>query len=677
MRIPPVAPKRAKRYRKHGRTWVDAYSSLENSKNPKVLKYLKDENLFAAKYFKKRSALIRSLNANLLQYTAEDDVSVPVFKNGYWYWSQIQKGQQYRVLLRSKTRSVKRVKAYFDMNSEARGQKYYELGDIEVSPDGQRLAYTVDTRGFREYQLFVRDLESMKDSKCLAERVSSVAWSQLSNTLLYVVDDSAKRPYRAYRLQLGSARAAELVWEERDERFRLSASLSADEETLYLHSSSHTSSELRYLPARSPEVEPKLFLPRRVGVEYQAELHKGEWLVWTNDCGPNARLAVVRQNPKTYSWRHLKDLLPSRQSLPLESFQLFAGFCVVSHRKAGLPGLTAYRVGDFKKLGSYVSQDPSYSLDLGSNPDFWATTLQLRYSSPRRPLAIQSWNPLKNTLKTLKRSRLKRQPLASRYALERSWVRSHDGVRVPVTLFYRKSKSMHPRPVYLYGYGAYGYPLDAAFSASRMVLADRGFVVALAHVRGGGELGKAWHNGGRMKNKKNTFLDFVEVAGHLSKREDVDANRIVIEGGSAGGLLMGSVVNHSPQRWAGVLAQVPFVDVVHTMLNPSLPLTVGEYEEWGNPNRKGEFEWIWSYSPYNQLTEQKIPKMLVKTSLHDSQVMYWEPAKYVAKLRETQAGAPQLLFQCNMSAGHGGASGRYDALKERASELSFILGCVE
>jgi oligopeptidase B len=236
---------------------------------------------------------------------------------------------------------------------------------------------------------------------------------------------------------------------------------------------------------------------------------------------------------------------------------------------------------------------------------------------------------------------------------------------------------MHPRPVYLYGYGAYGYPLDAAFSASRMVLADRGFVVALAHVRGGGELGKAWHNGGRMKNKKNTFLDFVEVAGHLSKREDVDANRIVIEGGSAGGLLMGSVVNHSPQRWAGVLAQVPFVDVVHTMLNPSLPLTVGEYEEWGNPNRKGEFEWIWSYSPYNQLTEQKIPKMLVKTSLHDSQVMYWEPAKYVAKLRETQAGAPQLLFQCNMSAGHGGASGRYDALKERASELSFILGCVE
>ena len=671
---PPIARKVPKTDVVHGDVRQDDYHWLREKDDPEVTAYLTAENAYTDAVMKPTAAFQESLYAEMLARIKEDDQTVPYRLRGYFYYSRTEKGKQYSIHCRQHSPDAPEH-ITLDLNVLAEGRAFIDLGTAAVSDDGRRLAYTTDVTGFREYTLHVKDLETGALLPDRVEKVSAVVWAADGETLFYVTEDQAKRPYRLHRHRLGAA-GADLLHEEPDALFRFHVGRSRSRAYLFLVSGSFTSTEVRYLPAAEPGGTWRMLLPREKDHEYQVDHGVGPdgeiFFIRTNRGGlRNFRLvAAPVADPHPDRWR---ELIAHRPDVMLEDVDVFARRYVVHEREDGLIRL---RVTD-AVTGAYHHvqfPEPTYDLSGDANAEFETDTYRLRYQSLVTPASVFDYDIAGRRLLLLKQAEVLGGYDPARYTSERIHATAADGTRIPISLVRRaEARRDGSSPMLLAGYGAYGYPYPAGFSANRLSLLDRGMSVAIAHVRGGGELGKRWHDEGRMMNKRNTFTDFVAAADFLAASGYTRADRLVIEGGSAGGLLIGAVLNLRPDCCAAAVLRVPFVDVINTMLDESLPLTVGEFEEWGNPKIREQYEYMKSYCPYTNLDARRYPALLVKTSLNDSQVMYWEPAKYVARLRALGSAAVPPVFKINMDAGHGGASGRYDYLREIAFDYAFIL----
>jgi oligopeptidase B len=669
---PPMAKKVAKVDTLHGEKLVDEYYWMRDRKNPEVKAYLETENAYADAFMKPTEALQAKLYEEMLGRIKETDLSVPYRQAGYFYYSRTEKGKQYPIYCRKKGSLDATEQVMLDLNEMAKGERFMAVGDIEVSDDGNLLGYTTDNVGFREYRLHVRDLSTGKDFPETVEKVSSVAWASDNKTLFYTVDDAAKRPYRLYRHSLGTdPKNDALVYEEKDEMYRVNVHRSRSQKVLFLASGSHTADEWRYLPADKPSGAWTLIAPREKEHEYAVD-HRGDlFYIRSNKGCRNFRVVTAPvASPGPEGW---KELLPCRPSVMVSGLNVFAGHAVVSEREDGLPRI---RIIDLASNAQHRVElpEPVYAVGPQNNAEFDTKLFRFGYQSFTTPPSVYDYDMATKERKLLKRTEVLGGYDPDKYQSERRYATATDGARIPISLVYKKGFVADGKaPLWLNGYGSYGSPSFATFNSNRFSLLDRGFVFAIAHIRGGGEMGKPWHDQGKMMSKKNTFTDFIAVAEKLIADKYTSKERLVIEGGSAGGLLMGAVTNMRPDLPRIVVTRVPFVDVINTMLDESLPLTVGEFEEWGNPKKKEEYDYIKSYSPYDNLAAKPYPTILVKTSFDDSQVMYWEPAKYVAKLRTLKTDSNPLVFKINMAGGHGGSSGRYDRLKELAFDYAFVL----
>ena len=688
---PPVARRVPAPTVIHGHTLVDDYAWMRDKASPELIDYLNAENAYTDLLMEPTKDLQAELYAEMLSHIKETDESVPYPDRGWLYWTRTIEGSQYPIYCRrAATTPPGPEQGLMDVNKLAEGQTYMSLGGLAVSPDGNLLAYSTDNTGFRQYTLRIRDLRTGHDLPDTAERTGSITWAADSATLFYTTEDEVtKRHDRLYRHVVGTAEHI-LVFEEKDERFNLGVGQTRDHKYILLEAGSHTTSECRFLPAATPTSEFSLIAPRVDDQEYSVDHRDGLFYIRTNDITKNFRLIVAPvAKPGRESWR---EVFCGADDIPLEDFDLFQTFCVLSERKAGLPTLAVYPLTgnparDFAldDPAQIEFPEPAYTASAHNNREFDSTHFRYSYQSLVSPPSVYDYSVATGLSTLLKQQEVPGDFDSADYASERLWIPAADKVMIPVSLVYRRNMFHNRRatdngqsqnPLYVYGYGSYGYALPVGFSATRLTLLDRGFIVAYAHIRGGGELGDKWHDAGKMRAKQNTFTDFITVVETLLREGYGARDRVAIEGGSAGGLLMGAVVNQRPELFHAVISHVPFVDVMNTMLDASLPLTVAEYEEWGNPNEPDDFAYMHSYSPYENLDKMNpdaVPAMLVKTSLNDSQVMYWEPAKYVAKLRTIKKNTTPLLLHINMEAGHGGASGRYDYLKEIAFDHAFLL----
>jgi len=673
--LPPSPKRRPETHIRHGERLVDEYAWLREKSDPAVLAYLEAENRYAASVLSPTEALQERLYQEMLGRIKETDLSVPVRRGDYWYYSRTEEGKQYQVhCRRNGSMTAEPEEVLLDLNLLAEGKPFLALGDFAVSDDATLLAYSLDETGYRQYTLRVLDLSAQRDLGIQRERVTSVSWAADGRSLFYVVEDpDTKRSHQLWRLALGGE-ADVLVTEEADEAFSLSISRTRSREWLVLQRGSHTTSDAEVLPAREPTGAWRPLLPRVAEVEYDVEHHGNDFYLRINDTGRNFRL--VRAPMHDVRTETLVEVIPHRHAVMLEGHDCFAEHVVTSEREGGVTQLAVHRLSDGAQH-RIAFPEPVFEAYVHANPEWKLTSIRIGYQSLVTPASVYDYD-----LDSRERILLKQQEVvggydAARFVSERLEAVAEDGTRVPISLVRLATLAMDgTAPCLLHGYGAYGYPYPVTFSSGRLSLLERGVVVAFAHVRGGGELGKSWHDAGRMAQKMNSFTDFIAAADHLVGSGRVARDRLAIEGGSAGGLLMGAVVNLAPARFAAVLSQVPFVDVLNTMSDPTLPLTVGEYEEWGNPNVPEEYAWMRAYCPYTNLRATPYPAMLVRTSLNDSQVMYWEPAKYVARLRTRTTSAAPLLFITNLGAGHGGASGRYDRLREIATDYAFLLSAL-
>ncbi|MGB5811461.1 MAG: S9 family peptidase [Polyangiales bacterium] len=666
----PVADVRPHTVTLHGDTRIDNYHWLRDKGGADVTAYLEEENNYAIAAMKGTEPLQAALYDEIVARIQETDQSAPYRKGDFEYYHRTLEGKQYRVFCRRAPGQPDTEVILLDMNALAEDRAFLGLGVYQVSPDGRYLAYSLDETGFRDYTLQIKNLETDEVLPERIEKVKSFAWASDNRTFFYTVDDDTKRAYRVFRHAIGARHADALMFEEGDERFRVAVWRSRSGEYLFLGSFSHTTSEIRVLNASQPDGAWALVAQREQGHEYDIS-HRGDvFLIRTNDQGRNFRVVEAPvSSPGRTSWREVE---AHRDDVMVEALDAFQSCYVLSERQDGLPTMRVLGLGP--RDHRIAIEEAVYSMHAGINAEFASDTFRFRYESLTTPDSVFEYEP-----HTRQRTRVKQVEVlgdydASAYESARTWATATDGTRIPVSLVFKKGT---PRdgtsPLLLAGYGSYGYPYPTGFSHARVSLLDRGVTYAIAHVRGGGELGKPWHDQGRMEDKQNTFTDFIAVAEHLIAEQYTSADRLAIMGGSAGGLLMGAVANMRPDLFGVVVSLVPFVDVLNTMLDDSLPLTVGEYEEWGNPNERDAYFRIKAYCPYSNVGRHDYPTMLIQTSLNDSQVMYWEPAKYVAKLRAHKTDGNPLLFRTNMEAGHGGASGRYDHLKETAFEYAFIL----
>jgi oligopeptidase B len=668
---PPAAKVVRQTREVHGELRLDDYAWLRDKGDPDVRAYLEAENAFTDAVMKPTEPLQEALYAEMLGRIQETDRDVPYRLGGFFYYSRTEQGKQYPIYCRKKGSLEAEEEVTLDVNRLAEGKPFMSLGAYRVSDDAQLLAYSTDETGFRQYTLFVKDLRTGEVVEAVAEKVGSAAWAADDRTIFYTVEEeSTKRQYRLYRHRVGEA-AHELLYEEEDAAFSVGVYRTRSRLYLVLGISSLTTSEARFLPAAEPRGEWRLVAPRVPEQEYDVEHHGEVFYVRVNDAGRNFRLVKAPvASPGRESWSEVR---PHRSDVMLEGVECFRDHLVLLEREGGLPqvSVTDLRTGAEHRL---AFPEAAYSAWPEANPEFDTRAFRYSYQSLVTPPSVLDYD-----METRATTLLKEQPVLggydrTRYESERVSATAPDGVKVPLSIVYRRGLARDGRaPIFLSGYGAYGFPLPVAFSSNRVSLLDRGVVVALAHVRGGGEMGKAWHDDGRMMKKRNTFTDFIAAAEFLLAERYGSRDRLVVEGGSAGGLLMGAVVNLRPDLFRAVVSKVPFVDVINTMLDETLPLTVGEFEEWGNPKEKAAYDYVKSYCPYTNLERKAYPAILVKTSFNDSQVMYWEPAKYVAKLRTLKTDANPLLLKTNMAAGHGGASGRYDHLREVAFDYAFVL----
>jgi oligopeptidase B len=675
---PPTARRQQTVNTFHGHRLTDDYAWLREKTSPEVIAFLEQENAYTRAVMKPTEELQVKLYDEMLSHIKETDISVPFRDRDYFYYSRTEQGAQYPIYCRKHGSLEREEEVILDMNQLAAGEAFMALGALTVSDDGNLLAYSTDTTGFRQYTLHIKDLRTGEVLADQAQRVGSVVWTADNRTLFYTVEDEeTKRQFQLYRHVVSEPQDKDaLLYEEADERFNVGAGRTRDGKYIVLESASHTASEEQFLPAADPQGLWTLIEPRRENIEYSSDHREGLWYIRVNDTARTFRLVTAPvATPGRANWR---ELIAHREDVMLEELELFQSFAVLVERSNGLPHL---QVRFFDNHGSFTGSspeiafpEPTYSAHPHVNREFVTDTFRYGYQSLVSPTSIYEYNVVTGQSTLLKELEVPGGFDRSLYRSERLFATAPDGTRIPVSIVYRKDKKGNgANPLYIYGYGSYGYSLPVGFNSNRLSLLDRGFVLAYAHIRGGGDMGKPWHDAGRLMNKMNTFTDFIAITEYLVAEGYGDPGRVAMEGGSAGGLLMGAVANLRPDLYRAVLSHVPFVDVMNTMLDPTLPLTIGEYEEWGDPNQPDAFAYMLQYSPYDNLGRKAYPAMLVKTSLHDSQVMYWEPAKYVAKLRTLKTDEKLLLLETNMSAGHGGASGRYDYLKEIALDYAFLL----
>jgi oligopeptidase B len=682
---PPLALREPVEHVIHSDRRVDHYAWLRDKKDPRVISYLEAENSYADAFLKSTEAFQARLYQEMLGRILQTDLSVPYTLRGFEYYTRTVEGQQYSIYCRKSVLDPSEH-VLLDLNLLAEGHSFLGLGIFEVSDDNSLLAFATDTTGFRQYTLQIKNLQDSSLLPLRVERVTSAAWASDNRSLCYVVEDeTTKRSHQLYLHVIGSNGPDTLLYEEKDERFRIDVERSRSGAYIFLVANSHTTSEVRYLRADSPSLPFALIHERQDDHEYYVDHHPGSsadpaggvFFIRTNDAGRTFRLMTAPAiDPIRSRWH---EVVPNRPGVMLSGVAAFRSHLVLVEREEGLPhlrilDLTREAASALAASTRITFAEPAYNSALGANPEFDTTFVRFTYESFITPRSVFDLD-----VRSGDRILRKQQPVLggynpSLYASERLHVIASDGTKIPVSVVYRHDS---PRdgsaPLLLYGYGSYGLSMPVSFSSNRFSLLDRGLIFAIAHVRGGGELGKPWHDAGRMHRKMNTFTDFIACAEDLIALGFAARNKLIIEGGSAGGLLMGAVSNLRPDLFRAVVSHVPFVDVLNTMLDSTLPLTIGEYEEWGNPQRAEDYLYMKSYCPYTRLERKGYPAMLVKTGLNDSQVMYWEPAKYVAKLRTLKTDGNVLLLKTNLGAGHGGASGRYDYLNEIAFDYAFVL----
>ena len=657
----------------HGETRVDEYSWLRDREDPETLAYLQAENRYTQAVMRHTEELQEQLYQELRGRIKETDLSVPEQVDDWLYYARTEAGGQYPIYCRRRLATEWDESVLLDQNPLAVGHSYFRLGAFEVSPDHRFLAYSIDTCGSESYTLYLKDLCTGELlSETLTNTAPAVAWANDSQTLFYIVLDDARRPCRLYRHRLGSNPADDaLVYHEADESFFLDVGRTRSRQLIQLDINSHSTSEVRFVSADRPEDPFRVLEARRPGVEYNVSHHGDRFFITTNDEAPNFRLVSAPvADPSRANWT---TILPHRSAVKLDNTDAFRDHLVVYQRVGGLRQI---RILDLNGEGDHLVPfpEPVYSAHPHDNLEFDTTVLRFSYTSLVTPSSVVDYDMASRTWTVRKQTEVLGGYDASCYRSERLFAEAPDGAMVPVSLVYRLPLELDgSRPLLLNGYGAYGVTYEPGFSSHALSLLDRGFVVAIAHVRGGEEMGRAWYEGGKLLQKRNSFTDFIAAAEHLIAAGYTSPDGLVISGGSAGGLLMGAVTNLRPDLFRAVLAEVPFVDVVNTMLDASLPLTVIEYDEWGNPADPEFYHYMRSYSPYDNVEAKDYPNILITAGLNDPRVAYWEPAKWAARLRARKTDQNRLLLRTNMGAGHGGASGRYDYLREVAFKWAFVL----
>jgi len=668
---PPVAKRVEHREVRHGETVIDNYFWLREKSNPDVIHYLEAENTYTEALTKDLKPFQEALYAEMLGHIKQTDLTVPERRGDFFYYTRTEEGKQYPVHCRKKgADGLEQV--LLDLNALADGRKFVGLGAFEVSDDQNLLAYTTDYVGFRQYDLHVKDLRTGEVLTDTLPRVDSVHWAADNRTLFLTTEDAVtKRADHLWRHALGD-KTFEPVYEEKDELYRIRLVKTRDKRYLMLEITSTDTNEVRYLRANEPQADFAVFLPREKKHRYEVDHREGLFYIRTNKDAKNFQIVTAPESD--VSPKNWKVFVPHSDDVLVEGVDLFRGFAVAIEKTQALNRIRIY---DFQSATwkTIPFSEPVYAAFPGGTPDYDSTTYRYNYQSFITPPSVFDYDTQSGKSTLMKQQEVLGGYDPSQYASERQWATARDGVKVPLSIVYKKGFQRDGKgPLFLYGYGSYGLGMSATFSSSRLALLDRGMAFVIAHIRGGDEMGERWHEDGMLMKKKNTFFDFIDSAEYLIKENWTSKDRLVIEGGSAGGLLMGGVVNMRPDLFHAVHAAVPFVDVMNTMMDASLPLTVGEYLEWGNPNEKAAYDYMRSYSPYDNLEKRAYPAMLVTTSLNDSQVMYWEPAKYVARLRTLKTDSHPLLLKTKMDpAGHGGASGRYDRLKDQAFEYAWLL----
>ena len=672
---PPAAKRIPKELVMHGHSRVDEYYWLNQRQDPEVVAYLQAENAYTDAVMRPQAALREALYKEMVGRMKQDDTSVPHRDNDYWYYTRYEKGKEYPVHCRRRKNMRGAEQVLLDGNRMAAGHRYFHIGDYAVSPDNETLAYSVDTVSRRQYRIRFRSLRTGKEyAEEIKMAAGRMAWAADSRTLFYpVIDPETLRSCQVRRHALGTPAGTDAtIYEEKDETFDVRIGLSRSRRFLLLGSHSTLSDEYRILDASRPEGEFRVFQERVRGLEYRIDHLDGRFVILTNDNAVNFKLMEAGEDKTGRdSWT---ERVAHRPDVLLERFELFAGHLVLSERRAGLTQLRVLPKGD--RQGYTIDfPEPAYTVHLFFTAEPDTRRMRFQYTSLTTPPSVYEFDMESRERKLLKSQEVLGGYQPELYASERLMAPGYDGTRVPISLVYRKDTARGAAtPLLLYGYGSYGASMDPAFNPVRLSLLDRGFIFAIAHVRGGQELGRSWYDDGKLFKKMNTFTDFISCAEFLVRRGYTSPAKLFASGGSAGGLLMGAVANLRPDLFRGIVAAVPFVDVVTTMLDSTIPLTTSEYDEWGDPNGAGYYDYMLSYSPYDNVRAKDYPALLVTTGLHDSQVQYFEPAKWVARLRALKTDDNVLLLRTNMEAGHGGASGRFRRLEEVAFEYAFLLG---
>ncbi len=671
----PKAKKIDKILEIHGDRRNDEFYWMNQRDNPEVVKYLEEENAYCDFVMKDTEAFQELLYEEMKSRYKKDDSSLPYFFNGYWYIVRFEEGKEYPIFCRKKETLANTEEIILDVNELAKGEQFFEVGSVAVSPDNKMVSFSTDNVGRRIYSINFKNLETGEifGDKIL-NTTGKAVWANDNTHIFYIRKDKNLRAFQVYRHSLGKSSDEDvLVFHEEDEAFDVNVFKTKSLQYIFIASSSTVSDEHRFIPSDNVFAEWKTVQPRQDELEYSIEHYADEFYIITNaDEATNFKIVTTKvENPGIENW---EDFIPHRKDVLLEGFEIFRKYFVLEERKEGLLQIKIIETenGNHHYL---PFSDPTYSAYIGLNLEFDTEKLRFGYTSLTRPSSTLEYDMKEKTTQLLKQQEVlggKFSP--ENYISERIWATARDGKKIPVSLVYHKNtKKSRETPLLLYGYGSYGHTVDAAFSNVRLSILDRGFIYAIAHIRGGEYLGREWYDEGKLLHKKNTFYDFIDAGKFLIEQNYTSSQHLYAMGGSAGGLLMGAVINIEPELFNGIVAQVPFVDVVTTMLDEEIPLTTGEFDEWGNPKDRIYYDYMKSYSPYDKIEAKNYPNMLITTGFHDSQVQYWEPAKWTAKLRDLKTDNNILIFKTDMSSGHGGASGRFESLKEDALEYAFLL----